>query len=178
MNRTNFILVSSVSILVVGGLIYFLVERKRKKRQYTPPVINGVTPVPNGNNLDTNNTNPTRNWDMRTAPNHYRKPVNLYDSYDFPLKRGSGGDKVWLLQKFLNKTGGLAFPVIVNLRIDGKFGPDTEKALRDWQNKENTILGIEGTGTLGQMSEIVYNKYVLGKESIASYNNEMTYTTA
>lgn len=176
MNRTNFILVSSVSILVVGGLIYFLVERKRKKRQYTPPVINGVTPVPNGNNLDTNNTNPTRNWDMRTAPNHYRKPVNLYDSYDFPLKRGSGGDKVERLQKFLNSHPWLGeWPP---LRVGGKFGPNTEKQLRDWQTQENLDLGIEGTGTLGQMSEIVYNKYVLGKESIASYNNEVTYTTA
>jgi len=172
MNRTNFILVSSVSILVVGGLIYFLVERRRKKRQYIPPVINGDTPVPNGNNLDTNNTNPTRNWDMRNRDNTNKKPVNLYDSHTFPLKRGSGGDRVWLLQKFLNENSGS------NLRIDGKFGPNTENALRDWQNKENLNIGIEGTGTLGQMPEIVYNKYVLGKESIASYNNEMTYTIA
>jgi len=172
MNRTSFILVSSVSVLVVGGLIYFLVERKRKKRQYIPPVINGVIPVPNGNNLDTNNTNATKNWDMRNGDNSNKKPVNLYDSYGFPLKRGSGGDKVSLLQKFLNENSGS------NLRIDGKFGSNTEKALRDWQNKENVILGIEGTGTLGQVSEIVYNKYVLGKTPITSYNNEMTYTIA
>ena len=160
MNRTNFILLTSFSVLIIGGGIYFLVKRKRDKNLRVPLPL----PVPNGNNLDTDNTNATRNWDLRNQTPGTPEPVInetpiLYTDKDFPLKRGSGGPKVKLLQQFLNNNTKInAQPP---LRVDGKFGPLTEAALRAWQGDGN-----------GQMTEVEYYLFVSRQSSASKGGNQ------
>jgi putative chitinase len=56
------------------------------------------------------------------------------------LKKGSNGEDVKTLQKFLG------------LNADGNFGPGTEEAVKAWQTKNNlTPDGIVGDGTWGKM---------------------------
>jgi len=163
MNRTNFIILTSVSVLVIGGGIYLITRaNNRKKTQYNPNFPpSGGPPVtgPTGNNLDTDYVSTTRVFDYTdtipiirpigdTTPPYVTTPI--YTDKDFPLKKGSRGNKVKNLQTFLNNQG--AQPT---LRADGKFGPLTEAALIAWQqNKDNSPDG--------QMSEVMYNMWVLG----------------
>jgi peptidoglycan hydrolase-like protein with peptidoglycan-binding domain len=58
------------------------------------------------------------------------------------LKRGSDGDAVRRLQQQL------AFGV------DGRFGPRTEKAVRDYQKKNGLVAdGMAGPATISQLFE-------------------------
>lgn len=62
------------------------------------------------------------------------------------LRRGSRGDDVKDLQTLLNSIGGY------NLAVDGSFGPATERAVRDYQSKNNlTVDGIAGVNTMGAL---------------------------
>ncbi|MBO4453272.1 MAG: N-acetylmuramoyl-L-alanine amidase [Clostridia bacterium] len=58
------------------------------------------------------------------------------------LKKGDKGEKVALLQAFLNRYGGYG------LVLDGSFGAKTEKALMDFQASE----GLSADGRFGQRS--------------------------
>lgn len=61
------------------------------------------------------------------------------------IKRGSKGYYVQALQAYLNKKG-------YNLTIDGDFGPNTEAALKDYQQKNGlTVDGIAGPNTWGHI---------------------------
>ena len=51
------------------------------------------------------------------------------------VRRGSRGETVTLLQQLLVSRGYV-------IGIDGDFGPETEKAVRDFQNKQH--LGVDG----------------------------------
>ena len=51
------------------------------------------------------------------------------------VKQGSKGETVTLLQQLLVSRGYV-------IGIDGDFGPETEKAVRDFQNKQH--LGVDG----------------------------------
>jgi len=58
-----------------------------------------------------------------------------------PLATGSHGDDVKTLQEALNKNG-------ATLKVDGVFGPETEKAVRTYQTKHAlTVDGIVGPVT-------------------------------
>lgn len=62
------------------------------------------------------------------------------------LKRGSKGDEVKNLQTLLNSAG-------YSLDVDGSFGPATERAVRDYQTKNNLkVDGIAGVNTLGSLN--------------------------
>ena len=63
------------------------------------------------------------------------------------LRRGSTGGNVSAFQTLLNQLGGY------NLEVDGKFGPKTEAAVRDWQQKNGLdVDGIVGTQTWGSLT--------------------------
>ena len=146
MNRTGFILLTSFGVLILGGGIYLLLRNRRKNtvNPTLPPV-----EVPMGNNLDTDNiTKPYVNRNKYVTP-----PTYSYTNDAFPLKRGSGGDVVKVVQTFLNSQG-------ANLDVDGKFGPKTEEAWLNWQLKKDMILGIQATGTPKQVTRFVFEKYV------------------
>lgn len=55
-------------------------------------------------------------------------PTSKYTDDSFPLKNGSGGEKVKKLQKWLNDNHN------AGLVVDGKFGPKTEEALKTHTN--------------------------------------------
>jgi len=64
------------------------------------------------------------------------------------LKLRSKGDSVRLLQELLNIAG-------YNLVVDGDFGKKTEKAVKDFQKKNNLIVdGIAGTKTWTKLNTI------------------------
>jgi hypothetical protein len=61
-------------------------------------------------------------------------------------RRGSSGSGVRELQEALNAAGDYG------LAVDGRFGPATEKALRDFQRKNDLkVDGIAGSMTLGEL---------------------------
>ena len=119
MNKTGYILITTVGLLALGGGIYLLLRNRRKNNvnPTLPPV-----DVPVGNNLDTNNTtkpNVTQTkYKYITPKTTDYTNVDLYSNKNFPLKRGSGGEMVKKVQIFLNNAG-------ANLVVDGKFGPKT-----------------------------------------------------
>lgn len=62
------------------------------------------------------------------------------------LRRGSTGDDVIELQKKLNENG-------YTLDVDGSYGPKTEEAVRDYQQKNGlSVDGIVGTNTWGALT--------------------------
>lgn len=66
----------------------------------------------------------------------------------FNLKRGTKGDSVHLLQELLIKAG-------YSLVADGNFGKNTEKAVMDFQRKQNLVSdGIAGTKTWMKLNAI------------------------
>jgi peptidoglycan hydrolase-like protein with peptidoglycan-binding domain len=155
MNKTGYILITTVGLLALGGGIYLLLRNKRKNNsnQTLPPA-----DVPMGNNLDTNNTSKPNTTQTKykyvTPPTTDYTNVDLYSHKNFPLKRGSGGEMVKKVQIFLNNAG-------ANLVVDGKFGPKTEAAWKKWQLETNTKLGIEATGMIGTVTEFVYSTHIL-----------------
>mgnify|MGYP003632125299 CR=1 FL=1 len=163
MNRTGYILITVLGVLALGGGIYLFL--KNRKRVISPlPSAN----IPMGNNLDTDNTTKTKVDKSKYIIPPHNSP---YSEDVFPLKRGSGGKKVKVVQDFLNKLG-------ANLNVDGKFGPKTEEAWIEWQLSTNIKLGIEGTGIQGKVTESVYKRNVLGvsQNTNYSYNQVMTDT--
>lgn len=73
------------------------------------------------------------------------KPTIKYD----PLKKGSKGENVERLQKYLNWYFGKSY-----LKIDGDFGPITEKRVKIMQEKMKLKAdGIVGKLTLAKMKE-------------------------
>ena len=141
MNNTTAIVLSSFGIIILGVGVIVIVRQmnRRREEQIVPPVVS-----PNGNG------NGKRVWTK--SPDYVPVVVTPpYTTNDFPLKKGSGDigktqKRVTLLQQFLNNNG-------ANLRVDGKFGNKTEKALKEWQGgAQLTVNGI--------MTEIEFNQYV------------------
>ena len=63
------------------------------------------------------------------------------------IRYGSSGDDVTNLQKLLNQSG-------YNLDVDGKFGPKTQAAVKDYQQKNNlSVDGIVGDQTWGALTK-------------------------
>ena len=73
----------------------------------------------------------------------------------FPLKLGSGGVKVENLQRFLNDAGSYG------LKVDGKFGPNTEAALKSEQSPFESFKSMYPNAVYGQASEEYYNNAML-----------------
>ena len=66
------------------------------------------------------------------------------------LGRGSSGSEVEQLQTYLNQVGNYG------LTVDGKYGPKTQEAVRDYQSNNNlTVDGIAGDQTWGALSAAV-----------------------
>ena len=63
------------------------------------------------------------------TPSNDKEVINITASNDnFPLKQGSKGERVKLLQKFINLTA-KTLRYDIKIGEDGKFGPGTEAAL-------------------------------------------------
>lgn len=80
-----------------------------------------------------------------------------YKDQGFPLKRGSGGEDVRSLQKFLNAESGLS------LAEDGKFGANTESAVLANQSPFATFKSMYPTAIKGQVSLDFFESNIKGK---------------
>ena len=78
----------------------------------------------------------------------------FYSDTSFPLKRGSGGDKVKGLQRFLNNSGSYG------LKEDGKYGPATETAVKNNQEPIEQFKVSYPNAVYGQVSQGYYNDFV------------------
>lgn len=83
------------------------------------------------------------------------------------LKIGSKGDEVKQLQTALNATGNY------NLKVDGIFGKDTDKAVRDYQGKNKlSVDGIAGVKTLGALGVTEKQPAVSAKPASVSIRDQ------
>ena len=98
-----------VGILAIGGLVFFLIKRKKKKDMLAN------LPVPE---VDMGSSSSSSNQ-------------------NFPLKKGSRGNKVKNLQAYLNSTTGN-----YNLVVDGIYGNKTADALKKWNGKTEVSSGF------------------------------------
>lgn len=84
----------------------------------------------------------------------------------FPLKRGSEGEKVKTLQKFLID-GGYGYLLgtfgVLKDGVDGVFGSKTEQALKENQKPFPTFKSMHPNEVEGQVSEEFFNNYLKGK---------------
>lgn len=80
-----------------------------------------------------------------------------YTDKGFPLKKGSGGEKVKSLQRYLNNASGY------NLVVDGKFGNLTESAVLSEQSPFDVFKGMHPEAVKGQVSESFYKEFIEGK---------------
>ncbi len=70
-------------------------------------------------------------WDGIIGPRTWEKLISKCGT----LKSGSHGDMVWMLQQILNKLGyDCGTP-------DGKFGPNTKSAVKDFQDDHKALEG-------------------------------------
>ena len=94
------------------------------------------------NHTDVMHWFPKHNKSMDTFRADVAKAMGYVTVPNYPLlKRGDKGDAVKTLQSKLNDVG-------YNLTVDGDFGPATETALKDYQQKNGlTVDGICGPNT-------------------------------
>tara|TARA_Y100000385_G_scaffold290628_1_gene364605 strand:+ start:296 stop:688 length:393 start_codon:yes stop_codon:yes gene_type:complete len=89
------------------------------------------------------------------SPKIVNKKEDKFSGRGFPLKLGSGGVKVENLQRFLNDAGSYG------LKVDGKFGPNTEAALKSEQSPFESFKSMYPNAVYGQASEEYYNNAML-----------------
>ena len=94
---------------------------------------------------------------VKDLPSAVGQVAGKYTDDSFPLKKGSGGDRVKSLQKFLNASSGYS------LVVDGKFGNQTESAVVEEQSPFDSFKSMYPDAVKGQVSETYYNLFVKGK---------------
>lgn len=126
MNKGLKITLITLGVLGTGVGLYFLF-RKPKSNGY----------------IDSNPSNPSNPSRNNTGGG--------YSTSGFPLKRGSGGENVKNLQRFLNQSSGYG------LTVDGKFGPATERALKSEQSPFSAFKTMYPNAVEGQASKEYYD---------------------
>ncbi len=130
MNKGLKITLIVVGVLGTGVGLYYLLRPSKVRSK----------PINNGSN---------------NSPNIIDKIVDKFSGRGFPLKIGSGGEKVADLQRFLNDSGSYG------LVVDGKFGPNTEAALKSEQSPFESFKTMYPNAVYGQASEEYYNNAML-----------------
>ena len=77
-----------------------------------------------------------------------------YKKQGFPLRKNSCGSEVAKLQAFLNSTGGYG------LVVDGKFGSQTENAVKDEQTPFADFKSMYPNAIYGRVSQEYYNDFI------------------
>ncbi len=104
-NKGTIITVSVCLAIIIAVAIYFFVIRKKKT-------------------TSTSGTTPSSGSSSSSTPPTVAPTAGLYTDSNYPLRQGSGGNRVKALQSGLNLT------FASGLDIDGKFGSKTEAACR------------------------------------------------
>ena len=90
----------------------------------------------------------------------------------FPLQLGSAGPYVRYIQNSLNRISD-NYPGIPKLNVDGFFGPETENAVRIFQQTFSlTADGIAGTATLQKIASLVNGSSSGSSSSTLKYGSE------
>ncbi len=77
-----------------------------------------------------------------------------YKKQGFPLRRGSCGSEVAKLQSYLNTSSGYG------LVVDGKFGRNTENAVKEEQSPFADFKSMYPNAIQGQVSQEYYNDFI------------------
>jgi len=94
---------------------------------------------------------------FKDLPNAVTQVAGKYTDDSFPLKKGSGGERVKSLQKFLNASSGY------NLVVDGKFGNLTESAVIEEQSPFDSFKSMYPDAVKGQVSQEYFDLFIKGK---------------
>ncbi len=113
-NKTKLALGIGIGILVIGTIAFVLIKRKKRKA-----LANQYLDTPSGSGSSSSGSSSGGSYSRR----------------GFPLKKGSGGNEVKALQKYLNSVNNYG------LVVDGKFGSKTENALKRWNGKTEVSEG-------------------------------------
>jgi hypothetical protein len=138
--KTQKILYTIGGILLMGGITYLLynIVKRQPKSVYAF-------------SKDVKDT-------LKAAPSELKAyTTGTYVECDFPIKKGCGGEKVKVIQSFLNKEGNYG------LKVDGKFGDLTENAVIDHQMPFEAWKTMYPTAIKGQVSKDFYD--IMAKNS-------------
>ena len=91
-------------------------------------------------------------------------PTTPSNSDFLPLKKGSKGEKVKQLQRFLVAEGyNIGSFGVNNDGVDGDFGSITERAVKENQQPFAMFKSMYPTAVLGQVSKDFYNTNIKGR---------------
>ena len=111
-SKTGLYLGIGIGILAIGGLVFFLIKRKKKKGNLGIPDTPASTSSGSGSG---------------SGSGSYSAPTY---NQNFPLNVGSRGNRVKNVQAYLNSTKGK-----YGLVVDGIYGSKTADALKRWNGK-------------------------------------------
>lgn len=94
---------------------------------------------------------------VKDLPSAVSQVAGKYTDDSFPLKKGSGGERVKSLQKFLNASSGYS------LVVDGKFGNQTESAVIQEQSPFSNFKSMYPDAVKGQVSQKYFDLFIKGK---------------
>lgn len=94
---------------------------------------------------------------VKDLPSAVSQVAGKYTDDSFPLKKGSGGERVKSLQKFLNNASGYS------LVVDGKFGNQTESAVIQEQSPFGNFKSMYPDAVKGQVSQKYFDLFIKGK---------------
>lgn len=132
--KTQKILYGIGGFLLMGGIAYMLYNVIKRQPKSVYAFANDVK--------DT----------IKTAPSELKSyTTGKYADCGFPLKKGCGGEKVKIIQAFLNKEGNYG------LVVDGKFGDLTENAVIDNQMPFGAWKTMYPNAVKGQVDKDFYD---------------------
>jgi hypothetical protein len=155
-NKNRNLFIGAFAVIGVGAYLVYRFATKAK-------TIGMSTPTDKEQDTKTNDTKPkTTTNDTKPKTTASVLPVAPY-----PLKNGSKGSNVIVLQKWLNDSG-YASPKLVT---DGVFGAKTESAVRTMQQFPNqkSILDYNSfnvTFKMGQITKDFYDIFVTKTKAI------------
>jgi hypothetical protein len=132
-------------------------------------IVGGIGTAVGGYFLYKRITRPTETFGEVDVPNKgggssSSTPTSTTNNDGLPLKRGSKGEKVKQLQRFLVAEGYNigAFGILGN-GVDGDFGRMTEKAVRENQQPFPTFKSMYPSAVEGQVSVDFFNSNIKGQ---------------
>lgn len=151
------IFIYALALAALGGGGYLAYDRMKKKKMMEQ------NQTPSESNSDTviiNNTLPASTDSYQYASFTSRMLSSATDN--FPLKRGSRGSRVTMLQQALAKTSS-------GISIDGQFGPQTAGALKSagYPETVDEALFNKITGASGSLT-VVFNPAALASSLYAA----------
>ena len=127
-------------------------------------IVGGIGTAIGGYFLYKRITQPTETFGEVTEDSSSQSSSSSSNNDGLPLKRGSKGEKVKQLQRFLVAEGySIGAFGILSDGVDGDFGSLTERAVRENQKPFNVFKGMYPTAVEGQVSVNFFNSNIKGQ---------------